>query len=234
MRNHDEKIKDMAESVLPSTRRRSARVDRRRAHKRCRTRQRDILAGFCGLADPDEHGADFFDKRRRQEVSDVVWARRGADKTGSLIRWAGVRIERDPRLSAAPVGEKVGHFARLLPDTLIGRHAVQHIESSLRSRDHPIYHRPRAAAQLRQVQRSRHVEQVAADLGAALAAGRHGRLNAALRAGYRRRMTVGPDGAERLPPPNRLFLGSHDIDGFAVAVADHAWIRELVHAFAVS
>ena len=39
MRNHDQKAKDMAESVLPSTMRDSAR-DRRAIHSRHRSRQR--------------------------------------------------------------------------------------------------------------------------------------------------------------------------------------------------
>ena len=34
MRNHDEKIKDMSRSVLPSTSRKSAGDDRKRIHKR--------------------------------------------------------------------------------------------------------------------------------------------------------------------------------------------------------
>ncbi len=40
MRNHDEKTRDMARSVLPSTRRRGARQDRALAHKAERSRLR--------------------------------------------------------------------------------------------------------------------------------------------------------------------------------------------------
>jgi hypothetical protein len=39
MRNHDEKVKDISRSVLPSTGRKGARDTRRIIHKRQRTRE---------------------------------------------------------------------------------------------------------------------------------------------------------------------------------------------------
>lgn len=232
VRNHDEKIKDMSESVLPSTRRRSARMDRRRAHKRHRTRQRDVLSGFRGATDQDEYSAAFPDRRRCHDVTGVVWARRSADKVGSLNRWARMRVERDPQLRAAPVSAQVGHFAHLLPDTLIGRHAAQHIEITLRPREGSIYLRPRHAALKAQTQRLREEERIAADLRVILGFGEHSQLNAALRDGYRQRAPVGSGGAQHFPPPNRLVLGSHDIEDFAAAAVDHGWISQLVRDFA--
>jgi hypothetical protein len=44
MRNHDQKIKDMSRSVLPSTGRKSARDNRRIIHKQQRARELAALA----------------------------------------------------------------------------------------------------------------------------------------------------------------------------------------------
>ena len=79
VRSHDEKIKDMAESVLPSTARRSAREFRRRAHRRQRARQRDLLIairrgdydydydGECDVEAGAACDADFGERRRTRD-----------------------------------------------------------------------------------------------------------------------------------------------------------------------
>jgi hypothetical protein len=84
VRNHDEKTKDLVESVLPSSGRQSARVNRRLAHARHRTRQRLQLAAL--RTDP---GADFgtgLEIQRRMDLPEMVCDRRGADKTSSIGR----------------------------------------------------------------------------------------------------------------------------------------------------
>ena len=259
MRNHDEKIKDMAESVLPSTARRSARESRRRAHRRQRTRQRDLLiairdgypadwddldpgtdvadAGFVGAgagAGADVIDVDFAERRRRQDIDAMVWERRFSDKTGSLTRWAARRVDRDGDLRDAPVDEQRDHFARLLPDNLIGRHAVQHIESALEYRARRDHRDGRRAAE--DGRRHRERLQLAGDLRVLLDTGRHREFNEALRAGYLWQAGFRPCGAEPTVPRGavgRLLLGVHDVDDFVADVSGrHPWIPDLARRLA--
>src|SRR6185369_10577686 len=109
LRNHGEKVKDMAESVLPSTARGSVREQRRRVHRRHRARERDLLvnsrrSAHGGVRVNVEEGleedrdaavfeVDFEERRRAQEIASLVWGRRAADKTGPLTRWARVQVD---------------------------------------------------------------------------------------------------------------------------------------------
>ncbi len=61
----------------------------------------------------------------------MVSDRGAADKVGPLTPWAGARVDRDERPRSASLAEQVESFAHLMPDNLIGRHAVQHIERAL-------------------------------------------------------------------------------------------------------
>lgn len=100
VRNHHEKYKDVAESVLPSTRCRAARQDRRAIHQRHRAQTRAALADYRVPGDPVDVETDV---RRTpdREIRDFVWDRRSADKVGPLIRWAIRRVEHDPPLRDA-------------------------------------------------------------------------------------------------------------------------------------
>ncbi|WP_007520077.1 MULTISPECIES: hypothetical protein [Pseudofrankia] len=234
MRNHGEKTKDMAESVLPSTARRSARQERRRIHQRQRARERNLMVVVRGSAEHDDGDADFREVFRRRDISQMVWDRRGADKTGSLVRWAGSRVDRDDSLREASVDEQIQYFARLLPDNLIGRHAVQHIEFALEYRARPGYWRSYRAEQ--DARRRREHDQLATDLRAVLETGRHRELNEALRAGYLRQAGVRPCGAQPTVPVGavgRLLLGAHDVDDFVNTVAGrHPWILDIARGLA--
>jgi len=130
VKNHDEKIKDMVESVLPSTARKSARDRRRIVHKRARAHQRVALADV--TVSCDDVCVDFRDGRRKSELHWIVLDRRGADNVGALTRWAVAVVDSDPTLRRAPLHVQVGHFASLLPADVIGQHAVQHIEWALK------------------------------------------------------------------------------------------------------
>jgi len=223
VREHGEKIKDMAESVLPSKARRSARTSRRRAHHRHRAHERDLLVAIRRGRDDD---ADFGERRRHQDIDTMVLARRFADKTGSLVRWAASQVDRDDSLREASLDEQREYFARLLPDNLIGRHAVQHIESALRHRGRPDYWQVQKTEKTDRLRRER--AQLTADLRVILAAGRHRELNEALRAGYLWQAGVRPCGARPTVPTGavgRLLLGAHDVDDFVAAVAGHhPWV----------
>ena len=127
MRNHDQKITDMVESALPSTRRRSAQTDRRLIHHRERARLRAALHGLAGYDDPDDFAGDL-SYRDKSGISDMVGNRREADKLGPLLRWAERRAEDLVSRRAYVDAELLAWFRASLPDTTAGRHACDHIE----------------------------------------------------------------------------------------------------------
>jgi hypothetical protein len=227
VRNHDEKIKDMGRSVLPSKGRKGARDDRRLIHKRQRTRERVAMTEYRGTADRDSVAPDLRGAVDR-EITAMVWHRRYLDKSGPLTRWAAATIEADPVLRAASVEEQVTHFTRLMPDTLIGRHAVSHIASELewRARRAPAgTSAPTAPGRAPRIaETERLVRQI-------LAAGLHGALNSQLR-----RLAAGQTAWDRMtgPVPHRMLLGDHDVEAFVAEMARWPTVREVVAAVAAA
>jgi hypothetical protein len=227
VRNHDEKIKDMSRSVLPSTGRKGARDDRRLIHKRQRTRERVAVMEYRRAADRESVAPDLRGAAAR-EITDMVWHRRGLDKVGPLIRWAKARIAADPVLRAASVQEQVGYFARLMPSTSIGRHAITHIESALewRARNAVIGTSFRSAPDggPRFAETERLVRRI-------LAAGLHGTLNDHLR-----RLIARQSGWDRAtgPVPHRMLLGDHDVEAFVAETARWPAVREVIAAVAAA
>lgn len=244
MRNHDEKAREMARSVLPSTRRRVARIDRANTHARERQRVRAALHDLATHDDPDDFEGDLT-WEARGAISDMVWDRRAADKVAPLMRWAERTVEREPGLRDATLEERVAHFRRLLPEGLIGRHALSHLEWVLDDDPHwpwrPRAERPATGPTTR--------EKVAA----IVMAGRHGELNRRLRhdaSGYYVRHVHVPARClvdDEHPEPGvlvpahtevvhepiatRFLLGAHDIDAFAKEgepAAVHELYQELV------
>ena len=224
MRNHDQKIKDMSRSVLPSTGRRSARDHRRIIHKQQRARELAAVTAYRRDTDPDSVAPDVRGTYG-SDITEMVWHRRAQDKVGPLIRWAEATIAADPVLRSAPRAEQVGYFARLMPDTTIGRHAVQHIEQALewhgrRARynaSHPAAPGP-------------HVAEMERQLRQILEAGLHATLNA----GLRRLADTQEVRPRATPMPRRLLLGSHDIEAFTTTMARWPAVRDLIAALAVT
>lgn len=105
----------------------------------------------------------------------MVSDRRAADKVGPLTRWAGARVDHDERLRSAPLAEQVEYFAHLMPDNLIGRHAVQHIEWALEYLGKRDYWAARRAERSSRV--LRHRDQVTVDVRRILDAGLHKELD---------------------------------------------------------
>ena len=101
MRNHTEKARDMARSVLPSTARKGARDTRADIRGRERVRERQMLHHLRGYVDPDDFEGVLGEELHR-EIGEMVWHRRSADKVAPLMRWAERTVARDPRLAAAP------------------------------------------------------------------------------------------------------------------------------------
>ena len=221
MRNHDEKIKDMERSVLPSTGRKGARDNRRLIHQRQRARERVALVEYRGAADresvtPDLCGAVAL------ELTEMVWQRRGMDKVGPLIRWAQATIAADPKLRTAPIPEQVAYFARLMPPTLIGRHAVSHIASALEWRARRAGpgtgFRPGPGGGPRTAETERRVRRI-------LEAGLHGTLNSQLRRLAARQTTW-----DRVtgPVPPRMLLGGHDVEAFVAEMGRWPAVLEVI------
>lgn len=224
MRNHDEKIKDIGRSVLPSTRRKSARDNRRMIHHRQRAVERAGLVAYRRDSDPESVTPDLRGTLR-SDISVMMWDRRAGDKVGPLIRWAKATIAADPELRSAPLDVQVGYFARLMPDNTIGRHAVQHIRWALLAserRDRFLASRPTVPGP--------HVAGMQGQVRQILEAGLHASLNAALRRLAERQAT--PPGGRRLPP--RLLLGSHDVEAFTASMARWPAVRDLVTVLAAT
>jgi hypothetical protein len=224
VRNHDQKIKDISRSVLPSKGRRSAQVNRRLIHKKQRARELAAVIAYRRDADP---GGVTPDVRGTYapDITGMVWDRRVKDKVGPLIRWAKATVAADPVLRSAPRAEQVAYFARLMPDTTVGRHAVQHIEQALEWDERRArYSASRPAApgldalrmegQLRQI--------LEAD------------LHAALNAGLRQMANTQEARPRETPMPRRLLLGSHDIEAFTTQMASWPKVRDLVAALAAT
>ncbi|MCO4745256.1 MAG: hypothetical protein KC912_10750 [Proteobacteria bacterium] len=58
----------------------------------------------------------------REAIRQVVWRRRAADKLNPFIRWAKART------ANLPVESRISRMRSVLPDGLIGEHAVSHLE----------------------------------------------------------------------------------------------------------
>lgn len=130
MHNHDQKTRDMARSILPSTARRISRERKKGSARRARARNNarlarlmthlDDLDGFeedLNSYDLDDNGCD-----------SMVEDRRDADKVGPIIRWAKALINSRPRLAEGDYWARRNYFSGLLGDTLAGRHALQHLD----------------------------------------------------------------------------------------------------------
>lgn len=112
-----------------------------------------------------------------------------------------------------------------MPDTTIGRHAVQHIEQDLEwheRRARFIASRPSAPGP--------HVAEMEHGLRQILETGLPAAFNVGLR-GIADTQEIGP-GAARMP--RRLLLGSHDVEAFTAKMARWPAVRELAAALAAS
>lgn len=236
MRNHNEKIKDMTESVLPSKRRRGARLDRRQIHAKERARIRAEIHAYRTAIDPEGVETDLR-ADARHEIARMVSDRRDADKVAPLIRWAVRRVELDPALRSATVADQIESFRRLLPDDLIGRHALSHIEAALEWEA-----RQRRASEPDHHGRDEQHAQRRAVVMRVLESGQHAQLNALLwkqvvrerlqserKVDPRRPATVGFH-YFRPSTPWRPLLGIHDVDDFVEAVMWIPSVRSIVES----
>jgi hypothetical protein len=127
----EEKVRSMARSILPATNRRSARQTAERIKRRNRRNTRQTLHMWKRCVDPLEfegHIVDYGEPDKHNGWSDegtikqAMWARRDADKLNSMIRWAKAYTAHleDPE-------DRYRLMKKVLPDNLIGRHALSHL-----------------------------------------------------------------------------------------------------------
>lgn len=116
----DEKIRQMARSILPSKARKSAR-SRKTAIKRAHRHTMNHIVRTHWEDLPDD-----FDNQDTPNLSGVVSDRRDADKLNHFMKWAESLTENMPREC------RISKMRAILPDGLIGEHAVSH----LRGRSH--------------------------------------------------------------------------------------------------
>lgn len=120
----EEKRRDMARSVLPSSRRKGARWDKRHVHHRVRTRLRNLIAQENWddesdlLIDPQRAG-------RYWGIKVVVRDRREADNVGPIMRWAEANAD---KMGDTPQ-ERYAKMRAMLPPNLVGWHAMTHIDN---------------------------------------------------------------------------------------------------------
>ncbi|MCW2929589.1 MAG: hypothetical protein JWM19_551 [Actinomycetia bacterium] len=158
------------------------------------------------------------------DITEMVWQRRSPDKVAPLIRWARATIAASPALRSASVEEQVAHFARLLPDTTIGRHAVMHIQQDLEWRALPEQYQAQYSASRRRAAPGGQAAEIERQAREILGAGLHGALNAELRRLVDRQV-VPPRAA---PIPHRPLPGRHDV------AAQWPAVRELIAAQAAA
>lgn len=231
MRNHDQKARDMARSILPSTSRHGARKAKRAVHGAERAWERQLLHALRSAEHPDDVGLDlrWYD---RTEIGHVVVERRGYDQVAPLMRWAEAIVDRDPDLAAASPSDRRCYFRSVLGDGLMTDHALFHLEFSVLRLETDNVDRWTPAR--KRVEATPLVELVQ-DL---VDAGAHGTLNLALKAERHRRArpmsrserreakATGGDPWWHPPVEGRLLAGPHDVAAFAaVTASDHLVTR---------
>ena len=246
MRNHNEKLKDMAESVLPSTHRRSARIDAEFIRRRNRRAVR-VRLGALRYDDYDDSGV-VVDEYPYIELNQIRQYRREGDKL-SIVHWA--EQVRAKKLNELPDAEAYEYFRRVLPDNLIGRHALGHIRSRIDPHGYyqgifypplvievkPGFWRFETFAERQVSYRakvSNEVDMIATQLRRIIESGNHKRLNHALRHEHD---PILRDGCKICGNRPRLLLGLSDVADFAKFVqrstnSMHYYYKRIVEEFA--
>jgi hypothetical protein len=206
------KIREMQRSVLPSDARRLARTSLAGVRRHGRRAAAAHLVTYRGAADRViawalDDPADLA-AWPRHRIRDEVFGRRDHDKVAPLIRWARARTR------ALPHAERLDALSPLFPPTVIGRHALSHLERC------PDLHNPaepRSWWELRLEDARRRPEPrsiLARLVRTALADGRHGDINRWLKA----QVPIGEA---------RTLAGSHEVDAFVEAL-EHERVVGLV------
>lgn len=124
VKNHDEKLRDIARSVLPSEARKAARDNLRAIKQKNRRSINRQLARIDSIdiyyEDPRVEDLEFYPDA---EIGYAVGERRGADKL-SVMRWAEERTKQE---GITDPHDRYNYAKQNLPKNLAGRHALTHI-----------------------------------------------------------------------------------------------------------
>lgn len=131
----EEKYREMSRSVLPSTRAKGARDDRRNIHKSVRAKVRNALSKFVYDEDYEDFDHDhlWIDPQKGPVggggwntcIKDMVRERRYGDKVAPLQRWAEAKAD---DFGDTPA-ERWIKLRSMLPPGLMGDHVMTHIEN---------------------------------------------------------------------------------------------------------
>jgi hypothetical protein len=133
-------------------------------------------------------------------------------------------VDTDPALVSCPCPEQVEAFRALLPNSLIGRHALSHIDAALRWR----HWRLDRTQPWWSVRAERDLDQVRAQVRVILEAGLHKELNRRIKDAFNRQ-NLHIDTASRASlVSSRLLLGVHDVDDFAAYARRHDTVGRIV------
>jgi hypothetical protein len=203
----EEKARDMARSLLPSTGRKAARKVRACIHRAARRGARLEALRF-------EHDPEAFQEAPGPartsdfKIGYMVQRRRQADKLNPFLRWAAAVTRELPRES------RMSHVQGLLPKGVIGEHAVSHMGSD------PAFETPSERAR-REALWGRRPQAEWMDRGAQAellrtvlqAPGGHRAFNHWLRARAQPLLFSQHDERRRFQgtTPIRMLLGAHDV-----------------------
>lgn len=124
------KMRDISRGVLPATRNRAQSAAEELAYERRHNRRQiaQELGQIRSLDDAIEAEADL-EVYPNAKINSIVNERRLADNLGALMRWARSKISGE--LAHLSDDDRYMWFKTHLPDSLQGRHALQHIEMDL-------------------------------------------------------------------------------------------------------
>jgi len=117
------KRRDMIRSVLPSSRYRTASADKRTTNRRLRRAVRLNLARLDGddLTDRAYANIGAAEGWYRRDIYEIVFDRRQGDKASALERWAPHQV------AHIRIEDRLSRMAAMLPDSTVGRHALDHL-----------------------------------------------------------------------------------------------------------
>jgi len=204
----DQKKRDMARSILPSTKK-DGQKDRRRIHKKARASFRSREVGV----DPEDADLISPEKVRLLEIRNFVEERRFKDKTGPFERWAE-RSTKD-----LPQEDRLSYLRSLVPASLIGEHAVSHVEWKDHFEDPVVsdLQKARSANNERYYKKADGRGDMARKLRELLLEpDGHARINRCLKRAHEPSRVFYADGSQKMVGPlhARTLRGVHDVEAF--------------------
>lgn len=215
-----DKTKDIIESVLPATRKAAHRAKENKAAIKRRSRRiiNERVRGINDIEDYMDEASDL-EFYPNAELNYAREERRLSDNLGALLRWGKYRINHE--LKNMSDDDRYFWFKSVLPDCLQGRHALDHIQTSLLpnvswgyySAYSPEYYEQRRKAYRREKLEER--DEVVRLLCKILTEGYHKRFNAKLKSMQPDPFLLWLEDPSKEYTPKRHLEGWHDLEDFA-------------------